>query len=81
MRPKRNGPTERTPTSPLSEAGRRPALRCWRVASRRHFVHNRSQGADARKSVPLILNLVTEGENTMSPIAHRTMPFSLLAAA
>ena len=33
------------------------------------------------KSLSYILNLETEGVNTMSPIAHRTMPFSLLAAA
>jgi hypothetical protein len=51
------------------------------VASRRRFVHTHSHGADARKSVPLILNLVTEGEIIMFPIAHRAMPFSLLAAA
>ena len=39
------------------------------VASRRRFVHNRSLGAGARKSVPLILNLVTEGEISC-PLLH-----------
>jgi hypothetical protein len=65
----------------LSEEWRPPGTALLELRRADDFVYTHREGADARKSVPLILNLVTEGEISMSPIAHRTMPFSLLAAA
>jgi len=65
----------------LLSDGTPPAERAPRLRSRPNIGHTDCHGVKYSKSVSLILNLDTERVNTMSPIAHRTMPFSLLAAA
>jgi hypothetical protein len=63
----------------LSEAGRRLALLLKLRRGDASFIIVVKVPTLEERSANL--NLVIEGEITMSPIAHRTMPFSLLAAA